>query len=264
MRPRQGHGQRRRRGGEDEDSGRTGPDLSPCPRWRFVLAAIPMSDLAQYLRELTVLLVPLLLSITCHEAAHGLVASWLGDPTAKLAGRVTLNPVRHVDPFGFFIMLVPPHIGWAKPVPVDSRYFKNPRTGMLLVALAGPGANALVAALCAALFHALANVPVTDPDGVAVRVLVPLLTMAQAGVYVSLLIGAFNLLPIPPLDGSNIIAWLLPEHLAFRYLELGRYGILVIIGLMILGNFAGVSLIGTVLFPVVTAGANLMGMNAAF
>lgn len=223
-----------------------------------------MSDLAQYIRELTVLLVPLLLTITCHEAAHGLVASWLGDPTAKLAGRITLNPARHVDPFGFLIMLVPPHIGWAKPVPVDSRYFKNPRTGMLLVALAGPGANVLVALLCAALFHALAAVPVTEPDSMLVRVLVPLLTMAQAGVYVSLLIGAFNLLPIPPLDGSNIVARFLPEDLSWRYLDLGRYGILFIIGLMLVGSFADVSLFGTLLFPVVKHAANLMGMNAYF
>ena len=223
-----------------------------------------MSDLAQYLRELTVLLVPLLLTITCHEAAHGLVASWLGDPTAKLAGRISLNPLRHVDPFGFFIMLVPPHIGWARPVPVDSRYFKNPRTGMLLVALAGPGANLLVACLCAALFHALINIPVQDPDGLAVRVLVPLLTMAQAGVFVSLLIGAFNLLPIPPLDGSNIVARLLPQDLAWRYLALGRYGVLVIIGLLILGNIANVSLIGTLLYPVDKVVAGLLGKNNYF
>ncbi|MDP2846959.1 MAG: site-2 protease family protein [Humidesulfovibrio sp.] len=223
-----------------------------------------MIDIAQYLREMTVLIVPLLLTITCHEAAHGLVASWLGDPTAKLAGRITLNPVRHIDPFGFLIMIVPPHIGWAKPVPVDSRYFKDQRTGMLLVAIAGPGANLLVAALCAALFHALGSIPVTDPDGLGVRVLVPLLSMAQAGVYVSLLIGAFNLLPIPPLDGSNILARFLPEDLAWRYLEMGRYGILVIIGLMLLGNVVGFSLIGTLLFPVVRAGADIFGMNSPF
>ncbi len=223
-----------------------------------------MSDLAQYLRELTVLLVPLLFTITCHEAAHGLVAGWLGDPTAKLAGRVTLNPVRHLDPFGTLIMVVPPHIGWARPVPVDARHFKNPRTGMLLVALAGPGANLLVALLCATLFHALVSVPISDPEGLGVRMLVPLLTMAQAGVYVSLLIGAFNLLPIPPLDGSNIVARLLPERLAWRYLDMGRYGILFIIGLMLLGNFAGISLFGTLLFPVVGAAASLMGMGNPF
>ena len=223
-----------------------------------------MPDLAQYIRELTTLLVPLLLTITCHEAAHGLVASWLGDPTAKLAGRISLNPARHVDPLGFLIMLVPPHIGWARPVPVDSRYFRNPRTGMLLVALAGPAANALVAALCASAFHALINLPVEDPDGLAVRVLVPIVTMAQAGVYVSLLIGAFNLLPIPPLDGSNILARLLPEDLAYRYLAFGRFGILVIMGLLLLGNFAGVSLFGTVLFPVVDRAAGLLGMQAPF
>lgn len=223
-----------------------------------------MSELAQYLREITVLLVPLLFTITCHEAAHGLVAGWLGDPTARLAGRVTLNPASHLDPLGTLIMIVPPHIGWARPVPVDARYFKNPRTGMLLVALAGPGANLLVALLCAALFHALTYVPLAEPDGLGVRLLVPLMTMAQAGVYVSLLIGAFNLLPIPPLDGSNIVARLLPERLAWRYLEMGRYGILVIIGLMILGNFAGMSLFGTLLFPVVGAAASLMGMGSPF
>jgi Zn-dependent protease len=223
-----------------------------------------MPDLAQYIRELTVLLVPLLLTITCHEAAHGLVAGWLGDPTAKLAGRVTLNPARHIDPLGFFIMLVPPHIGWARPVPVDARYFKNPRTGMFYVALAGPAANVLVAALCAALFHALINLPVEDPESTAVRILIPVLTMAQAGVYVSLLIGAFNLLPIPPLDGSNIMARFLPEDLAWRYLALGRYGILVIMGLLLLGNFVGVSLLGSLLFPVVDRAAGLLGMNAPF
>lgn len=220
-----------------------------------------MTDLAQYLRELTTLLVPLLLTITCHEAAHGLAASWLGDPTAKLAGRISLNPARHVDPFGFFIMLVPPHIGWARPVPVDARYFKNPRWGMFLVALAGPAANLLVAAFCAGLFHAMVNLPVEDPNGLAVRILVPLLTMAQAGVYVSLLIGAFNLLPIPPLDGSNIVARLLPERLAWRFMEFGRYGVLVIIAILLIGNFAGVSLFGTLLFPVVDAAAGLLGMH---
>jgi len=223
-----------------------------------------MSDLAQYIRELTTLLVPLLLTITCHEAAHGLVASWLGDPTAKLAGRITLNPARHVDPFGFLIMLVPPHIGWARPVPVDARYFKNPRTGMFWVALAGPAANFLLAALFAALFHTLVSLPVEDPEGLAVRVLVPVVTMTQAGVYVSLLIGVFNLLPIPPLDGSNVLARLLPEDLAWRYLSLGRYGVLVIIGLLLLGNFIGFSLLGTLLFPVVEAAAVLLGMNAHF
>lgn len=221
-----------------------------------------MSDLAHYIRELTTLLVPLLLTITCHEAAHGLAASWLGDPTARLAGRITLNPARHVDPLGFLIMLVPPHIGWARPVPVDDRYFKSPRTGMFLVALAGPAANALVAVACAGLFHALINLPIEDPDSLAVRVLVPILGMAQAGVYVSLLIGAFNLLPIPPLDGSNILARFLPEAAAWRYLSFGRYGIIVIMGLLLLGNFAGISLFGSVLFPVVDAAAQLLGMQA--
>lgn len=177
---------------------------------------------------------------------------------------VTPSAMRHIDPFGFLIMIVPPHIGWARPVPVDARYFKNPRTGMLLVAIAGPAANVLVAGLCAALYHAIGSIPLAETDELAVRVLLPLVTMAQAGVFVSLLIGAFNLLPIPPLDGSNIVARLLPERLAWRYLDLGRYGILFIIGLMILGNFAGVSLFGTLLFPVVGAAAEVLGMGRIF
>lgn len=220
-----------------------------------------MPDLAQYIRDLTIMLVPLLLTITCHEAAHGLAASWLGDPTARLAGRITLNPLRHVDPFGFFIMLVPPHIGWARPVPVDSRYFKNPRSGMFLVALAGPVANFLVAALCAALFHALTSIPIEDPETPWLRLLIPLVRMSQAGVYVSLLIGAFNLLPIPPLDGSSILARFLPERMAWRYMSLGRYGVFFIIGLMLLGSITNVSLFGSLLLPVVRAGARGLGMG---
>ncbi len=223
-----------------------------------------MSDLAQYIRELTVLLVPLLFTITCHEAAHGLVANMLGDPTAKLAGRITLNPARHLDPLGMLIMIIPPHIGWAKPVPVDTRYFKDPRTGMFLVALAGPAGNLLVAFLCAGIFHGIVNLPVEDPNGLAARVLVPIATMAHAGVYVSLLIGAFNLLPIPPLDGSSILARFLPERLAETYLSLGRYGILLVIGLLFLGNLVGFSILGTLLFPLVERGAWLLGVSPSF
>lgn len=223
-----------------------------------------MLDLAQYIRELTVLLVPLLFTITCHEAAHGLAASLLGDPTARLAGRISLNPVRHIDPLGMMIMLIPPHIGWARPVPVDPRHFKSERTGMFLVALAGPLANVVVACLCAAVFHAIANMPVENPGGLAVKVLVPTATMAHAGVYVSLLIAAFNLLPIPPLDGSSILARFLPARLAYAYLSLGRYGILLVIGLLFLGNLFGFSILGTLLFPLVEKGAWLLGVSPGF
>jgi len=225
---------------------------------------LAMSDLAQYIRELTILLVPLLFTITCHEAAHGLAANLLGDPTAKMAGRVTLNPLRHLDPLGLLIMFIPPHIGWARPVPVDPRYFRNQRTGMFLVALAGPGANVLVACLCAAIFHGIIHLPVEDPSSWMVTVLVPLATMAHAGVYVSLLIAAFNMLPIPPLDGSSILARFLPERLAETFLSLSRYGILLVIGLLFLGNLVGFSILGTLLFPLVERGAWLLGVSPSF
>ena len=135
---------------------------------------------------------------------------------------------------------------------------------MFLVALAGPLANVLVASQCAANLHANANKPLENPEGLAVKVLVPTATMAHAGVYVSLLIGAFNLLPIPPLDGSSILARFLPERLAETDLSLGRYGILLVIGLLFLGNLVGFSILGTLLFPLVERGAWLLGVSPSF
>lgn len=205
-------------------------------------------DLAQKIQEISILAVPLLLALCCHEVAHGLVAWKLGDPTAKQQGRLTLNPIRHLDPIGtiaFFLI----SIGWARPVPVDSRYFKSPRQGMMLVALAGPGANFLLAVLFALAFNSIGGIEVSDPDGLLVRVLVPALLICKAGVFVNLILGVFNLLPIPPLDGSSILAYFLPPRLAYSYMQLQRYGFFILIGLVLLGNLAGFSFLGAILFP---------------
>ncbi|HBE94958.1 MAG TPA: site-2 protease family protein [Desulfovibrio sp.] len=205
----------------------------------------------------SILAVPLLLALTCHELAHGLAALALGDPTAKRAGRLTLNPLRHLDPLGTIVFFIA-NIGWAKPVPVDPRYFKNPLKGMLLVALAGPGANFLLSALFAALYHGLLPLALEHEAALLGKVLVPLTLIAQAGVFVNLVLGAFNLLPVPPLDGSNIVAGLLPRRVAYRYLSFGRYGIFVLLALFLVSDLFDLNFLGRVILPVVEAGAHLL------
>ena len=205
----------------------------------------------------SILAVPLLLALTCHELAHGLAALALGDPTAKRAGRLTLNPLRHLDPLGTIVFFIA-NIGWAKPVPVDPRFFKNPLKGMLLVALAGPGANFLLSALFAALYHGLLPLALEHEAALLGKVLVPLTLIAQAGVFVNLVLGAFNLLPVPPLDGSNIVAGLLPRRVAYRYLSFGRYGIFVLLALFLVSDLFDLNFLGRVILPVVEAGAHLL------
>lgn len=176
-----------------------------------------------------------LLALTVHEFAHGYVASRLGDPTARALGRLTLNPLKHLDPLGtiaFFIF----HIGWAKPVPVNPAYFKNPQKDMLWVALAGPLTNlilALISALMTRIVWFLANTLPYSVLGEAV--LVPLNSILIASVWINLVLCIFNFLPIPPLDGSRILAGLLPPDLARSYASIERYGFILILILAVTG-----------------------------
>lgn len=218
-----------------------------------------MFDISSTIREIAILAVPLLAALTLHELAHGLVAYRLGDPTAKNAGRLTLNPLKHLDPIGTLVFFLI-KIGWAKPVPVDARYFKNPRAGMALVSLAGPAANFIMAAVFAAGFHLVGSISITDPQGMGMKILIPVMLICQAGVLVNLILGLFNLIPIPPLDGSGIVQYFLPPRLAYEYERLGRYGIFFILGLFLLGNIIGFSVLGATLFPAVRFGAALLGV----
>ncbi len=195
---------------------------------------------------------PLLLALTLHEYAHGYVAYRLGDPTARDAGRLTLNPLSHLDPIGtiafFFIKF-----GWAKPVPVNPYYFKNPRKDMLWVALAGPVTNLLLAVASALLLKAMIGTATLIPDSTMLEaILVPLFNMLVASVWINLVLCIFNFLPIPPLDGSRILTGLLPENLARTYASFERYGFIVILILA----FSGV--LGTVIFPVIRFANNLL------
>jgi Zn-dependent protease len=171
--------------------------------------------------------------IVVHEVAHGYVAFRMGDPTARDAGRLTLNPVAHMDPVGTVILpmlLVLSHspiiFGWAKPVPVNPRNFRNPRKGMLLTSLAGPAANFGLAVIFAAVFKTG-----IFPAGSLMW------TVLLYGILISLVLGVFNLIPIPPLDGSNILMTLLPLEMARAYGRMQRYGFVILIALLYLGLF---------------------------
>jgi Zn-dependent protease len=185
---------------------------------------------------LAIYAVPVLLAITLHEAAHGYVARHFGDPTAWQAGRITLNPLKHIDPVG--TVLVPALIlfaskggfmfGWAKPVPVDFGRLRRPKQDMLWVAAAGPASN-LVMAFGWALLLKLA---VTMPEN---AYSLPLAEMARAGIDVNTILMLLNLLPLPPLDGGRIAVSLLPGRLAWRFAQIERYGFIILLAMLFLG-----------------------------
>ena len=176
------------------------------------------------------MLAPALMAITVHEVSHGLIANYFGDPTARLAGRLTLNPLRHLDPIGTLTLLVF-GFGWARPVPVDFGNLRNPRRDMIWVALAGPLANFLLAILCALLLQVVARFSAVAA-GPGIRVLEPLALMLGFGLYVNLLLGLFNLLPIPPLDGGRVLIGLLPPKSALALSRLEPFGFVIVLVLV--------------------------------
>jgi Zn-dependent protease len=165
-----------------------------------------------------------LLALTIHEFAHAWVANRLGDPTARLQGRLTLNPLAHLDPIGMLaIVLI--RFGWAKPVPVDARYLKNPRRDMVLIAAAGPASNLLLAAASAFCFR------VIPWGGVGLEwawLVHPMRSMFAEAIWINVVLAVFNLLPVPPLDGSRIVSGLLPLRQAISYSRLEPYGFIII------------------------------------
>lgn len=187
---------------------------------------------------LVVLAPPLLLAITLHEVAHGWVALRCGDPTAQSQGRLSLNPLRHIDPVG--TVLVPALLaifggfifGWAKPVPVNYHRLRQPKRDMALVALAGPGANLIMALgwglIMAIGYHLQAGMAWLGE---------PLLLMGGAGVNVNVMLGVLNLVPIPPLDGSRVLAGALPNRIGEAMARMEPYGLIILVALMAMGLF---------------------------
>ena len=164
-----------------------------------------------------------LLAIMVHEICHGLVAYALGDPTAKERKRLSFNPIRHVDPFGL-LMLIVVGFGWAKPVPVDTRYFKRPKLGMALVALAGPVSNFILAFICVVCVRI--SIEFSGIGAVIAFQFFSLTAIRSTG------LGIFNLFPIPPLDGSKIIGAVLPDWIYYKLMQVERFGFLLLMGLL--------------------------------
>ena len=172
-----------------------------------------------------------LLCIVVHEVCHGLAAYWLGDPTAKRSHRLSLNPIRHIDLFGLIMMAVA-GFGWAKPVPIDPRYFKKPKSGMAITALAGPVSNLLLAFLSAILINGAIGVAVTRGYGVGLQSFAQFLYMLMS---LSIGLGIFNLIPFPPLDGAKILGVFLPSKTYFQLMRYEQYGMLLLIALLWFG-----------------------------
>lgn len=200
------------------------------------------------IEKLLLIAPPILLALTFHEYAHAYIAHRLGDDTAKQRGRLTLNPLRHLDPLGT-IMIILVHFGWAKPVPVNPSRLKNPKQDMLWISLAGPLSNMGLALVSGILLRFL-NATVA-PSGQHSPVMGLLIFVVFMSLQINLALAIFNILPIAPLDGSKILAGLLPDRHANIIYFLERYGPFILIGLIVIGQFTGVSLIGRKIWPFV-------------
>jgi len=204
------------------------------------------------IQKIAVMAVPLIFAIVLHEVAHGWVANKLGDHTARDMGRLTLNPIPHIDLFGTIILPVmcivlhSPIFGYAKPVPINPYNFKNPRKGMAISSLAGPGINIAMAVA----FSFLLRVVIPALEGFSPKLagdwfLVPVSLMLGYGVMINVVLAILNLVPIPPLDGSRVVYWLLPDKAAAAYYRLERYGMLILLALV------GFGLLGYIITPVI-------------
>jgi Zn-dependent protease len=190
--------------------------------------------------QIVILFIVLLFSLTVHEMAHAWTADRLGDPTARLLGRVSLNPMVHADPIGTIVFPLVSMIsgatliGWAKPVPVNVRYLRHPRRDYMLVAAAGPASNLILASFSAIL---LAIVPISPQTLGESNVSAPIAMLLSRLVYLNVLLAVFNMLPIPPLDGGNVLAGLLPPNLAALFNRVRPYGFILLYALILSNGF---------------------------
>ena len=206
-------------------------------------------------------LVPLVIAIVFHEVAHGLVARRFGDTTAERMGRLTLNPIKHVDPVGTIILPMilaiahAPIFGWAKPVPVGADRMRHPRRDMIIVALAGPGMNFLLAILATAILAAGLAIGGGDPLTFGGFIA----TNALNFLLINIFLAVFNLIPLPPFDGGHVVEGLLPRPLAARFHALGRYSLIILFALLLFLPMISpeANIVGKAVTPIVNAIARL-------
>jgi Zn-dependent protease len=202
------------------------------------------------IQKIAVYAIPVIFAITVHEAAHGYAARFFGDMTADRAGRISLNPLKHIDPLGTILlpaltlMIGGILFGWAKPVPVDFSRLRHPKRDMLWVAAAGPASNLVMALFWAFVIQFSVNAPGDYST--------PMALMGQAGVMINVVLMVLNLLPLPPLDGGRIAVSLLPNHLAFKFAQIERYGFVILIILLMTG------ILSAIMQPLIRAVINLI------
>lgn len=217
--------------------------------------------------KISILLVPIMFAIVCHEVAHGFIAWRYGDPTARMLGRLTLNPVKHVDLVGSILVpvfLVLTHsgilFGWAKPVPVTFENLRNPKRDMIWVAAAGPITNILIAVISAGLLRAL--VAFGNPAFAAssqLMLLEPVILMLAASVYFNLLLAIFNMIPLPPLDGGRVLMGLLPPRQAYSFARLEPHGFMILLILLfVLPTVLGIDVFRMIIYPLLHLGIELL------
>ncbi len=207
----------------------------------------------QFLLKLSIMLVPALLAITCHEVSHGFVANRLGDDTARSLGRLTLNPLKHLDIFGTLMVFIV-GIGWAKPVPVNFNNLRRPKRDMIWVAAAGPVTNFLLASVSAMVMRVLVMYGESIPNASPLQMFIdPVALMLAFSVYINLLLAIFNLIPVPPLDGGRVAVGLLPYRQSVAYARIEPFGMIIIIMLVFFTN-----LFGYIISPILNAGVHLL------